>query len=1091
MKHKDGKFLYRLGIDVGVASLGVAILELDPDAMDVAGEQSFRIAAGVARTYPLPEGASIRREKRAMRRNIDRRKRRLDRLTDLLAERGLGYRRKTVPKSVLDLSPIKLRAQGSREKVDLRHLSRVFVHMARHRGSSAFRESDIKDDNESRQTAAGITSLRQEMKTRGFSTYGQYLRWREKQDLPLRINQNKMADSDGGYAFYPSREMLREEFEMIWEKQATFYPENLTPELKQTVSDELFFQRTVTAPPPGKCPYFTDEFRLPRASRLFQVRRIYEEVNNLRFSERSGKSISYDIAGRDMIVDRLMTGEDLTVSEIKKTIGLGRTDKVSLENASAPKVIRGYCFDILLGDEDILGDKWLDAGEDQQDQILNTLATIYDDDKAIAALSDLLDGDTGAAKRALDVSLPSGWGRMGPTATGKILPELKKDLIPARIAEDRACLSHAMTPTGEVGDLLPYYGKVLVGHTVDPMWVSDYRRETDQPPHTNANEQKYGRVPNPVVHLALNQIRETVNAVVKKYGLPETIHIELARDLNKSAEARAEIEKQNKKNKDVNDKAAKALDELSPPVRVSRLNIQKFKLWEEQSATCIYTGEPLSLKDLFDGDVDVDHILPRSKTYSDSMANKVVCKRRANADKGNQAPYQAFADRPDYDWDEIIRRVERLSPGKQWRFEADAMKQFEEDPEAFRARYGIDNSYIARLARQYLTHLVGEPHKVVAVSSYVVSMLRGKWGLNKVLGGADAAKKLRNDHRHHFIDALVAACTTPGTVQKIQREAARCEREQLDAFVETIAPPYGTPKEFFNAAREATFDRVLLSRKPDHAKTGQLHEDSLMGIVDGPDKNGSYICRKSKKLSDYATLEKLKKAVIKDTIAPNSEINRAIIELRAIQISVNEFAVKAKQILEDERLADIAVGKKGRTVSDSAVYKRAIQLHGADGGKKLFTLYEKQKLVNIRRAGDRNRPTGGYISGRNHRIDFYTDRKGNQNWQLVSMMAANDRDFVPEARKTGNHLIWSAHKDDTLEMTDPSAPNRRIKVVVAKLGEYKMGVVPEADAGDAKVRVLWEKGLSFFKELEARRVVTNAAGDVTWRFSALSPPSAK
>jgi len=1091
MKNKNGKFLYRLGIDVGVASLGVAILELDPDAKDEAGEQSFRIAGGVARTYPLPEGASIRREKRAMRRNINRRKRRLDRLAELLAEKGLGYRRKTVPKSVLDLSPIKLRAQASREKIDLRHLSRVFVHMARHRGSSAFQESNIKDDNESRQTAAGIASLRQEMKAKGFSTYGQYLRWREKQDLPTRINQNKMADSGGGYAFYPSREMLREEFETIWEKQAAFYPEDLTPELKKTVSDELFFQRAVTAPPPGRCPYFTDEFRLPRASRLFQIRRIYEEVNNLRFSEKLGKSIDYDIAGRDMIVDRLMAGEDLTFAEIKKTIGLGRTDKVSLENATSRTGINGYCFDVLLGDEGVLGNKWLEAGEDKQDQILNVLATIYDDDQAIATLANMLGGDTGAAKRTLDVSLPSGWGRMGPTATGKILPELKNDLIPARIAEDQAGLFHAMTPTGEVGDLLPYYGKILLGHTVDLMWVSDYRRETDRPPHSNADEQKYGRIPNPVVHLALNQIRETVNAVLKKYGPPETIHIELARELNKSAEAREKIEKQNKKNKDDNDKAAKALGELSPPVKVSRLNIQKFKLWKEQSATCIYTGEPLSLTDLFSGDVDVDHILPRSKTYSDSMANKVVCKRRANADKSNQAPYQAFADRPDYDWDGIIRRVERLSPGKQWRFEADAMKQFEEDPEAFRARYGIDNSYIARLARQYLAYLVGEPHKVVAVSSYVVSMLRGKWGLNKVLGGADAARKLRDDHRHHFIDALTAACATPGTVQKIQREAARCERERLDVFVETISPPFGTPKEFFNAVREATFKRVLLSRKPDHAKTGQLHEDTLMGIVDGPDKYGAYVCRKRKNLSDYATLKDLEKATIKDTIAPNPEINQAIIELRTIQASVNEFGVKAQQILEDERLTDISTGKKGRTVSASAIYKRAIQLHGADGGKKLFTLYEKQKLVNIRRAGGGNKPTGGYISGRNHRIDFYADQKGKENWQLVTMMDANNRDFVPEARQAGNRLIWSAHKDDTLEMIDPSTPGKHIKVVVAKLGGTKMGVVPETDARDSKERVLWEKGLSFFRKLEARRVVTNAAGDVTWRFPALSPLSAK
>jgi CRISPR-associated endonuclease Csn1 len=675
---------------------------------------------------------------------------------------------------------------------------------------------------------------------------------------------------------------------------------------------------------------------------------------------------------------------------------------------------------------------------------------------------------------------------MGQTATQKLLVELKKDVVPARVAEDRAGLFHAMTETGEFRDLLPYYGEILVGHTVDPMWVSDYRLPTDQPPHTNPEEQKFGRIPNPVVHLALNQIRKTVNAVLKKYGLPESIHIELARELNKSAEARDEIAYQNKKNKAVNDEAAEMLAKIS--VKVDRLNIQKYKLWKEQGCTCIYTGASLSLDDLFNGEVDVDHILPRSITFSDSMANKVVCKRSAKADKSNQPPYKAFADNPDYDWEAVMRRVEKLSANKQWRFEADAMKRFEEDPESFRARYGSDNSYIARVARQYLACLYGEQHKVVAVSSYIIAMLRGKWGLNKILGGEDSGKKLRDDHRHHFVDALVAACATRGVIQRIQREAARCERQKLDAFVEKIAPPFGTPKEFFNAARMATLERVSLSRKPDHAKASQLHEDTLMGIIDGPDKNGSYVCRKRKKLSDYSLMKDLEKAKISAAMTSHPEIDQAMQDLEAIKSSIKKITAQATEELTEEHRIDIASGKKGKNISDRAIYSRAVQLHIGAGGKRDFTLYEKQKLVNIRRAADGNRPTGGYISGRNHRMDFYLDPEGKVRWQVISMMDANDKHFVSEASKSGNRLLWSAHKDDLLEMDDPGDNERRIRVVVAKFRDVRMGVVPETDARDSKERVLWEKGLSFFQKAETQRVVTDALGDVTWRFPALPRP---
>ncbi|HEC14621.1 MAG TPA: hypothetical protein ENI72_02580, partial [Rhodospirillales bacterium] len=656
MNNQNRHFRYRLGIDVGVASLGIAILALKDSNNSDTGEPDYSIFGGSVRTYPLPEGAAERREKRAMRRNIERRERRLDRLSELLAANGFGYPRERIPKKILDLSPIKLRAKASREKVDPAYLARALLHMARHRGSSAFRESAIKeDDKEARQTAKGMEILREEMKAKGFKTYGQYLRWREKQipTLPIRINQEKMAAGKGGYAYYPSREMLQEEFEIIWDKQASFYPEKLTPALKEKVRDELFFQRSITSPPPGKCPYFTDELRLPRTSRLFQIRRIYEETNNLRFSGKRGETIPYGMAERDKIIARLMAGEDLTFAEIKTTMDLKRTDKVSIEDTKTRKGIASYPFDRELGAPGRLGGAWLEADENTQDKILEVLATEHDDNKAKDKLSEILGGDREAAKRALEAPLPSGWGRMGLTATKKILEELKKDVVPARVAEDRAGLVHAMTADGVIYERLPYYGEILVGHTAAPMWVSDYRRATDKPPYTAPEEQKYGRIPNPVVHLALNQIRRTVNAVVGKYGTPESIHIELARELNKSAEARDEIAKQNLKNQKASDEAARELAKIN--VKVNRLSIQKYKLWKEQGGECVYTGKPLNLESLYNGDVDVDHILPRSKTYSDSMANKVVCLRSANADKRNRAPYDAFADNPNYDWAAIMR----------------------------------------------------------------------------------------------------------------------------------------------------------------------------------------------------------------------------------------------------------------------------------------------------------------------------------------------------------------------------------------------------------------------------------------------------
>ena len=50
-------------------------------------------------------------------------------------------------------------------------------------------------------------------------------------------------------------------------------------------------------------------------------------------------------------------------------------------------------------------------------------------------------------------------------------------------------------------------------------------------------EEKFGRIPNPVVHVALNQIRKTANAYLELYGKPTRISIELARDMSTHQEA--------------------------------------------------------------------------------------------------------------------------------------------------------------------------------------------------------------------------------------------------------------------------------------------------------------------------------------------------------------------------------------------------------------------------------------------------------------------------------------------------------------------------------------------------------------------------
>src|SRR5699024_8154384 len=105
--------------------------------------------------------------------------------------------------------------------------------------------------------------------------------------------------------------------------------------------------------------------------------------------------------------------------------------------------------------------------------------------------------------------------------------------------------------TGEFHWRLPYYGKVIP----ESVWGKEPEADKDKAPNERDEDAyQYGKIANPTVHIALNQLRVVVNRVIENMGEPPTrIHVELTRDLKNSREARKKIEQQQAKNKKVND----------------------------------------------------------------------------------------------------------------------------------------------------------------------------------------------------------------------------------------------------------------------------------------------------------------------------------------------------------------------------------------------------------------------------------------------------------------------------------------------------------------------------------------------------------
>ena len=137
-------------------------------------------------------------------------------------------------------------------------------------------------------------------------------------------------------------------------------------------------------------------------------------------------------------------------------------------------------------------------------------------------------------------------------------------------------------------------------------------------------------IPNPIVQKGLHELKRVINAIVAEYGKPDTIRIEMARDLEMNTKRYKEQEKQRIENMKANEEAVKHwqdVAEKNPGLGMKRCLSRddkiKYRLWKEQRECCAYSNRTINLVDLFSDQVEVDHILPFSRTWDDSYMNKV------------------------------------------------------------------------------------------------------------------------------------------------------------------------------------------------------------------------------------------------------------------------------------------------------------------------------------------------------------------------------------------------------------------------------------------------------------------------------------
>ena len=959
---------YWLGLEVGTNSIGWAAVSIDDDHRPCGIlDLGVRIFSDGRNPKDGSSLAFQRRLPRSQRRRRDRYLHRRRELVDALTACGLMPPDADGRHRVAQLDPHALRARALDHKLTPFELGRALFHLNQRRGFKSNRQVE-RDSNETSVTRQAARALAEQMTERSARTLGEFLNQQRRLGRPIRF-RNLGTGAAAEYEFYPTREMLEDEFDQIRAAQAPHH--GLRPDQWDSLRDIVFFQRPLRPVDPGRCVLEAGEKRAARALPVAQEFRMLREVNNLRLRVGIEPERPLHADERARALQRLRSGRDINLRRPTHDLGLppgaavtlGRGDRTVIkgDETSARLMARRQRNTPPLK---IFGAGWLERSLDERNEVVRRLLETEDPGAVRRKALEAWGLGEAAAAAVAAASMPAGFLNVSEKAIRKLLPHLEAGLVFSEAVTAADYPQHSDFRSANARERLPYYGAVLDRDVVGGDPTKD--------PRSVGEPARYGRFPNPTVHIGLNQLRRVVNRVIDVYGKPDEIVVELARDL-KSNRRQKRRHRQQQQAKEVRNEEFKTLLQAAG-IADTPHTLRKLRLWEEQgpahARVCPYTGTLISFAMAASSQTEVGHILPFSRTLNHSMANEVVSLTRANRDKGNQSPFEAFGHNPPgYDYDAIRSRAAALPANKRWRFDPDAMQRFHDVDDSLDRQLN-ETRYLSRTVRAYLAHLYDEKterrRRVRVTPGLMTSLLRRGWRLEGMLHAAatdETTRKQRDDHRHHAIDAFVVACTTPGLLREFAHAASQHDAAEQLA---TLAPP---PWAGFDRREiERALDRLVVSHKPDHgtrgragSTTGQLHNETAYGLVD----------------------------LVRD--GPSTIVVRK--PLSALKLPKDLEFVRDPALRRGLKDLWLQVGASGGNAAEFAdrAATDGVQLNGRRQRVRRVRVQDVQRVIPIRDAT--GRPYKGYTPGGNEFVDVWRMRDGSWKLVVVPRFDFNQADF--------------------------------------------------------------------------------------------------
>lgn len=758
---KENKYV--LGLDLGTGSVGWSCVLYNEE------NEPYRILDLGSRIFDV-EGASMedRRIARGTRRVLRRRKARVSRTKNLFVRYQYlsqeQIKNMFCHKGSKQANPYELRIKGKQDELSFEELCVVLVHYSKGRGFRSNRKKLEEDVKESASATDEQKLLFAKRKTEDTLV-------KMKEENPnytitnLLMDQVKVSgrvrNTSGIYSIGITRKMIEEEVTLILDCQIS--KGVITEKFKEEYLEILLHQRTFSEGPDepsiyhnplqkmiGRCR-FIEESRAAKAAPSYELFTLVQKLHDLRYSvPKSNDKQKLSTQQIAKLIELALLSNTITYKVVRQVIGMD-VDFVGLQ---VPKKAYVELVDKMKANPELDRNKEMEIAKGKVEiyklkgyaKLKKIVKDTFGSDYSISIEQlDLIADCLSRCKSDGEISQYLQGER--EVLTQVTLPEEVKDLVMQM--DDQGFKEFGKISFSFLYQILPLMMNEGLDYT-EACAKCGYHHSKMKTNDTDFNQlpvieqildELEQTVTNKAVIRTLVESRKVVNAVVREYGKPLAIHVEMARELTKSADERKKLQNQQFDNQAANASLkyqiySKHPDKFRSVFDVGSQDVIQYKLYIEQKGICPYTllktgdesAARIPERDLFTYDVEIDHIIPYSLCFDNRMENKVLVKKQENQEKANRTPLQYYHNALGLNkYKSWVKGNPDITVEKESRFLADKVNdQLMND---YRARTINDTRYAAKAFKEILTYSFPSV-KIRSFTGQIPAKLRGVYRLN-------------------------------------------------------------------------------------------------------------------------------------------------------------------------------------------------------------------------------------------------------------------------------------------------------------------------------------------------------------------------